>query len=241
MLFKKPTKKRTLFIYNNVIHSFTLGRTTNSKIAHPRQIILQHTAFSRAQLLHAHTGTGWTGLYADGRDKDNCIDCPLMGPGAKCYTHKPMQSLGMISSLRSMPAWEDISPYNEEHHESLVKDATGRFVRFGTYGEPSLLPFALIKDLTEAAKSWTSYTHQWRKYPLLAAYFMASVSSEAEAQQAIGMGWRVFMNAPRRSEYDTSKFIYCPATEKKDFSATCSTCGLCNGANRKRNIIIYNH
>jgi hypothetical protein len=73
---------------------------------------------------------------------------------------------------------------NKDMERDILKAAAGRFVRFGTYGEPSLLPIELTRTICAVAKNWTGYTHQYKQRAEFAPYFMASTHSEAEEQSA---------------------------------------------------------
>lgn len=242
-MFKKISPRiKVTFRYAGVLHVFIIGKTTNQKVAMPKQVIVQHYAYSRAQFDWAKSSKGWVGLFTDDRDKDVCLDCPLSGMGGKCYTHKPMQASGFLSSLRSLPDWSDILPYDENYHvKELVRHSNNRFVRFGTYGEPALLPLEVVESICSVAKKWTAYTHQWRKFPIFKQWFMASTESIELSEYARSMGWRTFASLSNGTMYDHAEYIHCPASKEKDFSAVCSGCGLCNGASKKRDVVIWTH
>ena len=60
-----------------------------------------------------------------------------------------------------------------------VERFRGREVRFGAYGEPTLLPLDLVRAIAGVASSYTGYTHRWRE-SLMQGYrefFMASTVS----------------------------------------------------------------
>ena len=107
----------------------------------------------------------------------NCLDCPFNSFGL-CYTHKFNQYVGFKSMLRSIikeyKTFESIPTFNQRIYNKIMVMSAGRYVRFGTYGEPSLHPLALIEDIVKVCDNWTGYTHQWHRNKELGKYFMAS-------------------------------------------------------------------
>jgi hypothetical protein len=118
-------------------------------------------------------------------------------------------------------------------------------VRFGSYGEPTLLPISLVSQIANAARGWTGYTHQWKRfgYDAYKRYFMASCTP-ADYEMAQSWGWRTFTV----SRMPLAKQMSCPASEeftaKRGFKLTCAACGLCNGtsaARGARSVVIKPH
>jgi hypothetical protein len=108
---------------------------------------------------------------------------------------------------------------------------TGRKVRFGAYGDPVLIPLAIIRAIVTIAAGWTGYTHQWktRKYREYSQYLMASVDSVSEYRKAKASGWRTFrVTSPNVSERAPQEIV-CPAESK---GIQCLNCTLCNGARK---------
>ncbi|NIV33160.1 MAG: hypothetical protein GWN58_28045, partial [Anaerolineae bacterium] len=69
----------------------------------------------------------------------------------------------------------------------------GRKVRVGSYGDPGAVPLWVWRDLLDGCdKVQTGYTHQWRRFPELAPFCMASVDSLTEAAEAKLLGFRTF-------------------------------------------------
>lgn len=240
------SKNRLVFRHGDVLTVFTLGTTTNDKIAPPKAKVVQTYHFSRAQYEVAQRKTSMAEFF--GHDGAVCMDCPYaMGNGAElkgCYTHKLRQYTGFLSSLRSIGSlaeWDDIP--EEIPIDDIVEMCRGRYVRFGTYGEPSLIPFPLVKDICEVAASWTGYTHQWRK-PWAYDYgrfFMASTHNDDETATAGTMGWRAFME--HRDDQPRAGMVHCPASIEKDMASNCAKCGLCSGTDGKgtKHVHIFNH
>jgi len=228
---KTPT--RIAWHDGDVLHVVRLGKTTNAKIARPTDKVLQTYHFDLRQLALVRSHLGGKSKHSMKQffdlDASNCMDCPLSNNSGngKCYTHKTPQYKGFLSMLRSL--------CKEEIHEGLddvdrlgIKLMAERadFIRFGTYGEPSLLPLDLVGDIVVAGQcKWTGYTHQARKdwAQDYSQYFMASAHSDKDAASITG--WRAFVCT---EPDDTSTAVQCPASKELSVS-NCSTCGLCSG------------
>jgi hypothetical protein len=229
---------RIEFRTGDVLHVITRGVTSNNKIAIPGwEIVVQTYHYSREQYENAQGKTTMRDFFS--HDKKVCLDCPFStNNGAKldaCYTHKPIQYSGFLSQLRSIGrkynSFDDVPEYDNIMCDIAAGMAQGLYVRFGTYGEPSLLPVNFIRRVSEASKSWTGYTHQWRTNDRLALWFMASVHSKEEERVAALIGYRSFV-AVKESETPTT-FVHCPASKEMDYLSNCSKCGLCSGTNGK--------
>jgi len=240
--------KQTRYAWQDGDNLFVIriGKTTNKKIALPQDKIVQTYTFSMEQVRYIAQCDA-DGIKPSQKtfysfDASNCMDCPLSGNSGngKCYTHKYMQFSGFISMLRSIirQGWE--SRLDAEMRADICKWTEGNFVRFGTYGEPSLLPIDLVGDMVLGAKSWTGYTHQSRKpwAQPFKAFFMASAHSEKDA---ISMtGWRSFI---AEDDTSTTNAIQCPASKESGFASHCAKCGLCSGITGKgsKNVKISTH
>lgn len=64
-------------------------------------------------------------------------------------------------------------------HRGIYPDATpadfaqifgGRKVRFGAYGNPTLLPLAIVSAIAAVSDGWTGYFHDWKDNPQAADY-----------------------------------------------------------------------
>ena len=234
---------KIIFRDNDVLHIISSGKTSNKKIATANETIVQTYHFSRGQFEEAKHQTSMREFFS--HDGAVCMDCPFaVSNGAKlsaCYTHKMMQYSGFLSMLRSIKCeWDEIPTFSETHWYQATEMADKKYVRFGTYGEPSLLPLALVQGMTICAKSWTGYTHQWKKVdPQYAKFFMASTHTEDEERVASLIGYRSFVASPT----PISQFISCPASAEMGFKSNCSKCGLCSGTVGKgtKSVIILEH
>jgi hypothetical protein len=119
---------------------------------------------------------------------------------------------------------------NSGKSESPEGRIAGRKVRFGAYGEPSLLPLSIVASIAAVAKGWTGYTHQWRKseYAGYRECLMASSDSPADFADAQAAGWRTFRVRTAGAEILPGE-IMCPASPEGGNKSQCNRCGLCNG------------
>jgi len=115
---------------------------------------------------------------------------------------------------------------------------SGRATRFGAYGDPVLIPVDLVARIASKSKKWSGYTHAWTTSPAYRDYFMASVDSVRERENAASHGWRTF----RIGQDPIDGEIACPASEEAGKKTTCERCGLCAGAERQaKDIVIRPH
>jgi len=242
---------RIAWIDGDILHVIRLGKTTNAKIARPTDKVLQTYHFDLRQLalVRSHLDGKRKFAMSDFFDLDaaNCMDCPLSNNSGngKCYTHKVGQYKGFLSMLRSIcnkdEVYDRLSAVDRADIMKMAERAD--YIRFGTYGEPSLLPIDLVGDIVMSRRDdtvkWTGYTHQARKPWAQAykAYFMASAHSDKDAASITG--WRSFICVEKG---DTSTAVQCPASAELKLT-TCAKCGLCSGIAGKgsKNIKINDH
>jgi hypothetical protein len=229
--------QRVTFRLGNTIQVFRLGNTTNAKIAQPKTDIVQSYTFSLAQFEYlGRTERSMSEFYT--LDHSNCGDCPfsgnINGKMGFCYTHKINQYKGFVSMLKSIKrefgSVEYIPEFNEDIQSTIVEFSANKYVRFGTYGEPSLHPQTLIEKIVAVCSTWTGYTHQYMRYPELSKYFMASTHDQHQADMAREkFGYRSFVS----SENGNVDAVQCPASKETGFKSTCQSCGLCSGTTGK--------
>jgi hypothetical protein len=226
--------KNVYFKINNTLCVIRQGKTSNEKISAPGETIVQTYHFSEGQFNAAINKGNMREFFS--HDAAVCFDCPFAysngAPLNACYTHKGMQYLGFKSMLRSiakLTTWDAIPELNADIEREILKLSKGLFIRFGTYGEPSLLPLDLTKTMCAVAKNWSGYTHQHNNRPEFAPYYMASVHTEVEAQ-ALPM-WRSFI----ASSEAVNTAVSCPASKEQNYKSNCSKCGLCSGTEGKGN------
>ena len=217
---------RIVYKAKDVVQVFRLGTTSNEKIIDSKsEKIVQTYSFSKKQFELVASGKQFGMKDFFSVADSNCLDCPFNSFG-KCYTHKFNQYIGFKSMLKSIvkdyPTWDDLPiDYNIEDIIEMSKD---RYVRFGTYGEPSLHPNNVIKQMSKNSKSWTGYTHQWRN-ELFGDVFMASTHSKDEEQQARDRGYRSFVV----SDSKVDGLVGCPASKEGGYKSNCAKCNLCSG------------
>ena len=219
------------------------GRTTNKKIAPEKSNVVQTYTFDlrqAAMVRSAHADTKRVDRKEFFRmDGANCLDCPLASLKG-CYTHKYMQYSGFISMLRSLSTEAIYS--REQTDLAPIKDwcASSALTRFGTYGEPSLLPIDLVSDMADASDTSTGYTHQAGKdwADGYKDFFMASSHTQAQAERL--PSWRHFISLSNGNDADG---VRCPASKEMGYVSNCAKCGLCSGIKGKgrKNILIDIH
>jgi hypothetical protein len=234
--------KRVVFINEGVLQVVRLGVTSNAKImSSNKEKMVQTYAFDLDQVSSAIDPKSNLREFFGKADK-NCLDCPMRDYG-KCYTHKFTQARGFLSMLKSIVkefgSIDQVPEYSEQIFNDAVEMCRGRFVRFGTYGEPVLHGIDLVKAMVSVAKSHTGYTHQWMRLPEFAPFFMASVHSVRGEEIAREMGYRSFMSADTKPE----GLVGCPASKEGGFKSSCDKCGLCSGTDGKgkKSVFILNH
>lgn len=230
--------KRIVYRTKDTIQVFRLGTTSNNKIeSDKKRKIVQSYTFSMNQMKSIMKNIKGMKAFFSVADS-NCMDCPFNNFGL-CYTHKFNQYVGFISMLKSIikeyKTFENLPLYDQKIHNEIISISTNTYVRFGTYGEPSLHPKQLIQDITNVASNWTGYTHQWHKNKELSKYFMASTHTETQEKKARLFGYRSFI----ASKEKLNSYVNCPASKESGYKSSCSKCGLCSGTKGKGNKSIY--
>ena len=254
----KIDKNRITFKIGENIVVLRHGKTSNKKIVQANENIVQTYTFSQSQFEYIYKceKDSVKPIFSTffSLDTANCGDCPFAANKAfnvtkigKCYTHKVMQYSGFISMLKSInkqfDTFADIPTYQESIDVLInfaIDKCSNKYVRFGTYGEPTVLPLKLVNMMSKYSKSYTGYTHQWVKNRDYSKYFMASVHNESGASTAAKFGYRSFIAA---KENNSTTAVVCPASKEAGFKSTCSLCGLCSGTagKGKKDVIILEH
>ena len=180
-----------------------------------------------------------TDAVKTGADSAVCGECP----------HRPL----LAKTNNVAPCYVNLGQAPNGVYKSEYPDAMPSIkkpLRLGAYGEPTALPFELVRDAVNNADGHTGYTHQWRTCdPRFKTLLMASVDSIEEQIEAQAQGWRTFrvrketkqlgnitVGANMRSE------ISCPASKEAGFRTKCADCRLCAGTSRNaKNIVINAH
>jgi hypothetical protein len=128
--------------------------------------------------------------------------------------------------------------YKKGRYKSMLVDdflilAKSKNIRFGRFGDLSLIPFEIIDKIAKNCFAFTGYSNQWRSKHYdrrFNQYFMLSTVGYKDSKQAFKMfpKARQFKVIPTGSNYiddiETNS-IACPST--KGF--TCAECKLCDG------------
>lgn len=172
---------------------------------------------------------------ASGADASICGDCPArgnlgLGLPRFCYVDVGKSVSGV---------WKARDGYRVDWSEETFR---GRKVRLGAYGDPAAVPYWVWERVLRLAAGHTGYTHQWRRFPELAQFVMASADSEADRLQARMLGFRTF-----RTRLDTEprleREVICPASAEAGHKTNCFACGACGGlqARARADIVIVAH
>lgn len=176
-----------------------------------------------------------TDAVKSGCDASVCGDCPHRADGnvkeRTCYVTVFQAPLAVYKSYKA----GKYLPYTDA---SVFK---GRKIRWGAYGDPSLIDPKIVRDINAVSDGWTGYTHQWTQ-PFASEFvnfFQASVDSVSDMNDAVSNGWGFFGVLP--VGYDTHELPYkvttCPASLSDNVQ--CIECGLCDGRGRK--VVIEAH
>lgn len=219
---------RVVWRTKNNIFVVRKGKTSNKKITDGSHLVQTYT-FSVDQWELATTSKGFGMKKFFSLDSSNCLDCPFSGNSGNggCYTHKFNQYVGFLSMLRSISE-ADMTELTAEKVGQCIEMSRDTYVRFGTYGEPSLIPFGLVNEMALVASSYTGYTHQWQKdwAKPYGARFMASSHTQDDADYAKQLGYRSFIATDNG---DTVNGVQCPASKEANYKSNCASCGLCSG------------
>ena len=252
----KTSKTTKFWIFRNsdVVFYIRYGTTENSKIcSDPKQVIIQTMTYSKAQFdyIKASIEMNFERSMKDffSLADSNCLDCPFNVYG-KCYTHKYRQYAAFVSQLKATYSrfenFETIPYLSAEMQSEILDYSEQKYVRFGTYGEPSLLPIELVQNMAKVSSTFTGYTHQWDKpkFQKFSAFLMASTHNLVDTFAANSLGFRCFQVIEDRTKLDKTKFVHCPASDESGSKTSCNKCKLCGGTSGtkvSKNTAIYNH
>lgn len=129
-------------------------------------------------------------------------------------------------------------PSNGSFYDTVAKIASGRRIRWGSYGDPAIINPQVVNLFNSYANGHTGYTHQWGESfaQPFKGIFQASCDGFNEYLKATSNGWKTFTVIAKNQHVSYAK--RCPATVT-DSLAQCVTCKLCDGA--KSNIYVNAH
>jgi len=149
-----------------------------------------------------------------------CNGCPFAA-GKGCYVNVGQAPLSVWKAYHR-GVYPNLDPKN------YAAVFAGRKVRFGAYGNPSLLPLAMVRAIAAASDGWTGYFHDWKTNPYARSYsrfFMASTETDESLQCATAKGFRVFHVSP----VQPAGTVEC-LSDATDGRVACADCKLaCNG------------
>jgi hypothetical protein len=180
----------------------------------------------------------------NGADEAICGDCkhrPLLARQtgeAVCYVNV---GYGVQSTYKAYKRGN----YPKVEVKDIAHLIKGRKVRFGTYGDPCVVPVDIFTELKMHSSGHTGYTHRWRDegfdYKAWAPLVMASVDNLEEQKLARDMGMRYFRVSIGMDEL-LDREVRCPASAEMGHKTTCMNCVLCSGTSIKaKDIVIADH
>ena len=164
-----------------------------------------------------------------------CKGCPFAS-GQGCYVNVGQAPLSIWRAYHR-GAYAKIEP------RDYARAFTGRKVRFGAYGNPSMIPLSIIKAIASTCAGWTGYFHDWQVMPkakadAYARFFMVSTDTEKSRLHAESNDWRYFHVSPDKPENARE----CMADSHQMTCEQCLLCaGLGNGKARQKSIWINPH
>jgi hypothetical protein len=178
-----------------------------------------------------------------GADFSICGSCNLRGTpttdpnrkqavGRRCYVNLGQGVLTVYRAYRN-----GIYPLADTWY-NRTRLGQGRFVRVGTYGDPSAVPTVVWEQLLQECAHYTAYSHQsgWR--PDIA---MQSVDNHIDAQIHWSLGRRTFRVIANLGQLDPTNEALCPASKEAGRRVQCTACKLCKGSTRAKSIAIVEH
>ena len=172
---------------------------------------------------------GVSGLLS-GPDETVCGSCPhrpalyKSAGESPCYVNVGQGVMGVLRAYHggAYPRTDDAP--------ALVE---GLPVRFGSWGDPGMVPVGVWEALAATASSRTGYTHRWRDTASDTRWqslVMASCDSPAEAFDAETRGWATFETTTDPTTPLRAGQARCPSDPRTARKTSCISCPLqCSG------------
>jgi hypothetical protein len=177
-----------------------------------------------------------------GQDVTVCGDCPHRLGKRSCYVNVG-QAPNTVWDTYKRGRYIDLTfngdlPSNGPLYKIIETAVKGRSIRWGAYGDPSLINPQVVNLYNSYAKVHTGYTHQWRKEfaSPFKGIFQASCDGFDDYLDATAHGWKTFTVVSKTAAPTYAK--QCPATVEGSISQ-CITCRLCDGG--KTDIFVNAH
>jgi len=172
-----------------------------------------------------------------GADEAICGDCPHRPqvrrdaraageqPHAPCYVN-------VGQGPRAIADGHSRGLYPLVDIETAADILAGVLIRFGTYGDPGMVPSGIWSALADCAAGHTGYTHRAHDFGAdLVGLAMASADSLNEARDLQADGWQTFRVSTDPDEPRDRGEARCPASAEAGKRVTCEACPLkCDGA-----------
>ena len=161
-----------------------------------------------------------------GKDFAICGNCPQRHAlNGGCYVNVKNAPRSVYASLK------------KGNYTKGIPDFSGRVVRLGAYGDPAAVPMKVWDKVLKGVKKFTGYSHQWKRFPAITKYCMASVENQPDTIKAQSKGMRTFRILGNEDIKLKTEMACLNATK----GLQCIDCGLCNGANKRKSIVIHGH
>jgi hypothetical protein len=182
-----------------------------------------------------------------GKDATICGNCPhrKQADGSRsCYVNVG-QGPNSIWKAYKRGSYKELSyvgsadlPSNGSFYSQIESMLKGKRIRWGAYGDPSVINAQVVNLFNSYATGHTGYTHQWRSEFAQAfkGIFQASCDGFTDYLDATAHGWKTFTVVHKNASINYAK--QCPATVENS-SAQCATCKLCDGA--RVNVFVHAH
>ena len=177
------------------------------------------------QIYYLRTDINPQDAIRKGLDSSICGDCPLSWTQAKkgdarCYV-LPFQAPYRVFEQWKMGKYPLLDEMKPKQRQAVMNIFNTVPIRLGAYGDPACDQDTL-KMLVQ--RRWTGYTHQWREYPHLKQWLMASIDSIDEYEEAKQLGFRTYRHTKNEAMLENE--IQCP---NDTHGTQCINCLLCNG------------
>ena len=200
----------TLAVFGSVIGNSVPNRKTGAMV----------------QIYYLRTDINPQDAISQGLDFSICGDCPLSWAKAqkgddRCYV-LPFQAPAQVFQQWKMGKYPLLDEMKPKQRQAVMNIFNTVPIRLGAYGDPAC-DQETLQMLVE--HKWTGYTHQWKLYPHLKQWLMASVDSVQDYYEAKQLGFRTYRHT--RDAEMLENEIQCP---HDTHGVECISCLLCNGA-----------
>ena len=186
--------------------------------------------------------------YKSGADSAICGDCPLrLNNGSRiCYVNVLFNNGSQYKSVTKKQV------VATPRQLAILLAHRQRGIRWGSYGDPGMLPFELINEvMTISGVNHTGYTHQWAQPWFDVRHFqyaMASIDDQNTVkmlEELHGPDVRYYRLLSVTNGNVNPGEIMCPSDSDKRKAdgtrkITCAECGLCAGSGKAAKSIAIN-